>query len=86
MPVTSCKIAGYIVLLGLLLITLHVLGTYKLITISFSSLNCCTFSIAAIEEALENAIYKAGGIQDSNYGNLNKIAWARSSRTDKGVS
>lgn len=42
-------------------------------------------NIRTIEEALENAIYKAGGIQDSNYGNLNKIAWARSSRTDKGV-
>ncbi|KAB1225704.1 putative tRNA pseudouridine synthase [Morella rubra] len=39
----------------------------------------------AVEGELEKAIFKAGGIRDSNYGNLNKIAWARSSRTDKGV-
>ncbi|XP_057548544.1 putative tRNA pseudouridine synthase [Amaranthus tricolor] len=42
-------------------------------------------NIRTIEEALEIALYKAGGIRDSNFGNLNKIAWARSSRTDKGV-
>ncbi|KAK9669731.1 hypothetical protein RND81_13G150700 [Saponaria officinalis] len=42
-------------------------------------------NIRTIEEALENALYKAGGIRDSNYGQLHKIAWARSSRTDKGV-
>jgi len=40
----------------------------------------------AIEGELEVAIYKAGGIRDSNYGDLHKIGWARSSRTDKGVS
>lgn len=34
---------------------------------------------------METAIYNAGGIRESNLGNLNKIAWARSSRTDKGV-
>ncbi|XP_038894775.1 putative tRNA pseudouridine synthase isoform X2 [Benincasa hispida] len=39
----------------------------------------------SIEQELEAAIYKAGGIRESNYGNLNKISWARSSRTDKGV-
>ncbi|KAL9269965.1 hypothetical protein AKJ16_DCAP20874 [Drosera capensis] len=39
----------------------------------------------AIEEELEAAIYKAGGIRDSNFGNLHKISWAKSSRTDKGV-
>lgn len=44
---------------------------------------CCS---VAIEGELENAIYKAGGIKDSNFGDLNKIGWARSSRTDKGVS
>ncbi|CAN6463286.1 unnamed protein product [Victoria cruziana] len=38
-----------------------------------------------IEGELEAAIFKAGGILDTNYGNLYKIAWARSSRTDKGV-
>lgn len=40
----------------------------------------------AIEDELEQAIYKAGGIIESNFGNLSKISWARSSRTDKGVS
>uniref|UniRef100_A0A803PWZ1 Pseudouridine synthase I TruA alpha/beta domain-containing protein n=1 Tax=Cannabis sativa TaxID=3483 RepID=A0A803PWZ1_CANSA len=42
-------------------------------------------SLSTIEKELETAIFKAGGIRDSNYGNLQKIAWARSSRTDKGV-
>ncbi|XP_071737990.1 putative tRNA pseudouridine synthase [Rutidosis leptorrhynchoides] len=42
-------------------------------------------SVSTIEKELETAIYKAGGIRDSNYGDLNKIGWARSSRTDKGV-
>ncbi|MED6195779.1 hypothetical protein PIB30_041190 [Stylosanthes scabra] len=41
--------------------------------------------LSTIEKELETAIYKAGGIHDSNFGNLEKIAWARSSRTDKGV-
>lgn len=40
---------------------------------------------AAIEAELESAIYKAGGILDSNFGELHKIGWTRSSRTDKGV-
>ncbi|XP_020700426.1 putative tRNA pseudouridine synthase isoform X1 [Dendrobium catenatum] len=42
-------------------------------------------SLPTIEAELESAIYKAGGIRDSNYGDLQKIKWARSSRTDKGV-
>lgn len=42
-------------------------------------------ALSTIEGELETAIYKAGGIRDSNYGDLHKIAWARSSRTDKGV-
>lgn len=42
-------------------------------------------SLLTIEGELERAIYEAGGIRESNYGNLNKISWARSSRTDKGV-
>ncbi|XP_048139263.1 putative tRNA pseudouridine synthase isoform X3 [Rhodamnia argentea] len=42
-------------------------------------------SLSTVEEELETALYKAGGILESNYGNLHKIAWARSSRTDKGV-
>ncbi|KAF5744459.1 hypothetical protein HS088_TW07G00030 [Tripterygium wilfordii] len=37
-------------------------------------------SLSTIEKELEDAIYK-----DSNYGDLHKISWARSSRTDKGV-
>ncbi|XVE58941.1 hypothetical protein DITRI_Ditri05aG0003600 [Diplodiscus trichospermus] len=41
--------------------------------------------LSTVENELENAIFKAGGIRDSNYGDLHKIAWARSSRTDKGV-
>ncbi|CAN8315358.1 unnamed protein product [Cochlearia groenlandica] len=42
-------------------------------------------SLKTIEGELEVAIYKAGGIRDSNFGDLHKIGWARSSRTDKGV-
>ncbi|XP_010921092.1 putative tRNA pseudouridine synthase [Elaeis guineensis] len=42
-------------------------------------------SLSTIEAELESAIFKAGGIRDSNYGDLHKIGWARSSRTDKGV-
>lgn len=41
--------------------------------------------LSTVENELEKAIFKAGGIRDSNYGDLHKIAWARSSRTDKGV-
>ncbi|WCJ34964.1 hypothetical protein M5689_016240 [Euphorbia peplus] len=42
-------------------------------------------SIPTVEEELEKAIYKAGGIRESNFGNLHKVGWTRSSRTDKGV-
>uniref|UniRef100_A0A1D1XWR7 Putative tRNA pseudouridine synthase n=1 Tax=Anthurium amnicola TaxID=1678845 RepID=A0A1D1XWR7_9ARAE len=42
-------------------------------------------SFPTIEAELETAIFKAGGIRDSNYGQLHKVGWARSSRTDKGV-
>ncbi|XP_063946405.1 putative tRNA pseudouridine synthase isoform X2 [Daucus carota subsp. sativus] len=42
-------------------------------------------SLSTIEGELEIALYKAGGIRDSNFGNLHKIGWGRSSRTDKGV-
>jgi tRNA pseudouridine38-40 synthase len=41
--------------------------------------------VPTIEEELERAIYKAGGIAESNFGELNKVKWSRSSRTDKGV-
>ncbi|GER48480.1 unnamed protein product [Striga asiatica] len=42
-------------------------------------------ALSTIEGELEKAIFKAGGIKDSNYGDLHKVGWARSSRTDKGV-
>jgi tRNA pseudouridine38-40 synthase len=42
-------------------------------------------SSVAIESVLESAIFKAGGILESNYGKLQKVGWERSSRTDKGV-
>lgn len=42
-------------------------------------------STVTIEDELENAILKAGGMLESNYGNLHKVGWKRSSRTDKGV-
>nr|XP_027187691.1 putative tRNA pseudouridine synthase [Cicer arietinum] len=42
-------------------------------------------SLSTVEKELESAIFKAGGIRDSNLGDLEKIGWARSSRTDKGV-
>eukprot|EP00249_Psilotum_nudum_P016582 c25894_g1_i1 orf=161-1684(+) len=38
-----------------------------------------------IEEELEKAIFKSGGILETNFGSLEKIGWMRSSRTDKGV-
>ncbi|VFQ71778.1 unnamed protein product [Cuscuta campestris] len=41
--------------------------------------------LSTIEGELEKAIFKAGGIKDSNFGDLYRIGWARSSRTDKGV-
>ncbi|XP_078445537.1 pseudouridine synthase family protein isoform X2 [Wolffia australiana] len=42
-------------------------------------------SSSTIEGELETAIFKAGGILESNYGHLQKVGWGRSSRTDKGV-
>ncbi|KAK7276095.1 hypothetical protein RIF29_17228 [Crotalaria pallida] len=41
--------------------------------------------LSTIEKELEIAIFKAGGIRDSNFGDLDKVKWGRSSRTDKGV-
>ncbi len=38
-----------------------------------------------IEKEVERALFKIGCILDSNYGSIDKISWARSSRTDKGV-
>ncbi|KAL3682284.1 hypothetical protein R1sor_000306 [Riccia sorocarpa] len=42
-------------------------------------------AVKTIEGELEKAIFKAGGILDTNYGHLEKVSWSRSSRTDKGV-
>jgi tRNA pseudouridine38-40 synthase len=39
-----------------------------------------------IEDDLESAIVKAGGIAESNSGDFNKVHWNRAARTDKGVS
>ncbi|KAI3806260.1 hypothetical protein L1987_22159 [Smallanthus sonchifolius] len=39
----------------------------------------------AIEKELETAIHKAGGIRDSNFGDLQKIAWATSNQIDDEV-
>lgn len=38
-----------------------------------------------VEDVLQKAIYASGAILSSNYGDLHKIGWTRSSRTDKGV-
>lgn len=38
-----------------------------------------------IESVLEDALHRAGGISDANAGDLKKIGWARTARTDKGV-
>ncbi|CAJ1970743.1 unnamed protein product [Sphenostylis stenocarpa] len=42
-------------------------------------------TLSTIEKELETAIFTAGGMRDSNFGDLNKVKWGRSSRTDKGV-
>lgn len=39
-----------------------------------------------VEDAIEMALYSSGAIMPSNFGDLRKIAWTRSARTDKGVS
>ncbi|GAB4820186.1 hypothetical protein N2152v2_007232 [Parachlorella kessleri] len=40
---------------------------------------------ATLEDTLEQAIFQAGGILESNRGSLEKLRWQRSSRTDKSV-
>eukprot|EP01041_Mallomonas_annulata_P005471 gene5471-11008_t len=39
----------------------------------------------SVESILERALLLSGGIQEANYGNLQKISWTRAARTDKGV-
>jgi len=51
----------------------------------YSGLQLNDNPIPSIEFVLENALYKAKCIADSNHGSLAKIGWSRSSRTDKGV-
>ncbi|RLN49531.1 hypothetical protein BBJ28_00016733, partial [Nothophytophthora sp. Chile5] len=41
--------------------------------------------VQTIEDELRNAIFKAGAMRESNFEDLGKIDWSRSSRTDKGV-
>ena len=38
-----------------------------------------------MEAVIEKALYRAGRISAPNYGDLKKVRWTRSSRTDKGV-
>jgi hypothetical protein len=41
--------------------------------------------LPTIEGEVEDALFRAGHIAGSNYRDLSKIGWSRSSRTDKGV-
>lgn len=41
--------------------------------------------LPTIEGSLEEALYKSGMIDKSNYNHLQKVGWSRASRTDKGV-
>ena len=43
------------------------------------------FELNTIEKHLWNALYKSGLILESNKEDMSKVAWSRSSRTDKGV-
>ncbi|KAL4155087.1 hypothetical protein PRNP1_007201 [Phytophthora ramorum] len=42
-------------------------------------------NVNTIEDEVRHAIFKAGAMRESNFADLGKIDWARSSRTDKGV-
>lgn len=42
-------------------------------------------NVSTIEDDLRQAIFKAGAMRESNFVDLRKIDWSRSSRTDKGV-
>lgn len=41
--------------------------------------------VVTVEESLEKALFDAQFIPVHNFGNLKKIGWGRTSRTDKGV-
>ncbi|CAN0354001.1 unnamed protein product, partial [Discosporangium mesarthrocarpum] len=52
----------------------------------FHGFQLCTDGLTrTVEGTLEEALWKAGTISDSNHGDLSKIGWGRTSRTDKGV-
>ena len=38
-----------------------------------------------VEAVLEKALFLAGGIEECNYENLQKVGWTRAARTDRGV-
>jgi tRNA pseudouridine38-40 synthase len=38
-----------------------------------------------VESILERSLFLCGGIQECNFGHLQKVAWTRAARTDKGV-
>ncbi|KAH3756583.1 tRNA pseudouridine synthase [Pelomyxa schiedti] len=42
--------------------------------------------LKTIEDVLEEALHRAGGISDDNAGSFVKVKWSRCARTDKGVS
>lgn len=42
-------------------------------------------NVQTIESELRHAVFQAGAMRKSNFEDLSKIDWARSSRTDKGV-
>jgi tRNA pseudouridine38-40 synthase len=42
-------------------------------------------NVITIEAVLEKALFLAGGIQECNFGNLQKLSWSRAARTDRGV-
>jgi len=39
--------------------------------------------LTAIEGELENALFNAGLVKEANFGDLRKMRWSRSSRTDR---
>eukprot|EP00803_Ostreobium_quekettii_P001731 evm.model.scf_924.4 EVM.evm.TU.scf_924.4 scf_924:29233-33614(+) len=42
-------------------------------------------NVKTLEAELERALHDMGAISDSNFGDIYKVKWSRSSRTDKGV-
>lgn len=42
--------------------------------------------VSTVGDVLETALFRAGAIRESNFGDLGKVGWTVSARTDKGVS